>query len=1036
MTEANDEFRASGGCVVRAPVLPLRIVAQLSDGLTGDAAADLVIVDGRLRALVSDPVVREALFLASPSLDDRLDAWLAGKDDERTTRSVLSYVTRMAARSTPFGLFAGCVAGTVGDGETRLTLGGRAQLRRHTRLDFDYLARLVTDLEQNESTRGALRFVPNTSLYTAGGRLRLAEGRYDGNALRYRRVAIEDDEYLAATLARARDGATLAELAAALVDDEITVEEATEYVGELVASQVLVSELGPAVTGDEPTRALAAALRSDPATKHVGELLDGAQDALDRLDAAGVGDAPAEFRAIASSLEGAGTRVDMARLFQADLVLGGSDVHVGASLLEELRVAVRALHRLHPPASGDSELARFKSAFAARYEGAEVPLLEALDEEVGVGLGSTGSSADGQPLLPGPVIQGGGDGGMRVSASDLALMEMVVACARNGDAVLHLDDAALERLARRDAPPLPDAFAVHASLLDGDGTVYVFHASGPPGARMLGRFCHADPDLDALVRRHVAEEEALAADAHFFEIVHLPEGRIGNVLCRPVLRDYEVEYLGRSGALRERVLPATDLLVSLDGDRIRLRSATLGCELIPRNTTAHNLRSSRIALYRFLGALQGDGRAEAMSWRWGHLDALPFLPRVTVGTRAVLARARWRVRGDDLKELRDAVDPAARLAATRALAQRHGIPRWVALAEADHEIVVDLDAVTGAELVAFEAKRAPELTLVEVVGLDGAATSVDGAHAAEVIVPMVRTTPLPPAALPARANAPKVRRVFVPGEEWLSLKLYCGAATVDAVLREVVAPCVAATVEGAADRWFFLRYGDPDWHIRLRFHGEPERLTSEVLPALHASAAPLLADGRLHSIVADTYRREVERYGGPAGIEVFETISAADSDAALAIVGLTPGDDGLRQRWLYTALGLDRLLADLAIEVADRQRLVRQWRDGLASDIGASWTVHAGAVHRKDGRTLAALLEAQAGPAHAVFATRSAAVAPAVAALRDAEARGLLSESVERIAGSYTHMHANRMLRGAARVQELVLYDLLDRWYRRLASRS
>jgi thiopeptide-type bacteriocin biosynthesis protein len=35
-----------------------------------------------------------------------------------------------------------------------------------------------------------------------------------------------------------------------------------------------------------------------------------------------------------------------------------------------------------------------------------------------------------------------------------------------------------------------------------------------------------------------------------------------------------------------------------------------------------------------------------------------------------------------------------------------------------------------------------------------------------------------------------------------------------------------AVSSGLADSWFYIRYTDPDTHLRLRFHGSPERLTS------------------------------------------------------------------------------------------------------------------------------------------------------------------------------------------------------------------
>ena len=70
------------------------------------------------------------------------------------------------------------------------------------------------------------------------------------------------------------------------------------------------------------------------------------------------------------------------------------------------------------------------------------------------------------------------------------------------------------------------------------------------------------------------------------------------------------------------------------------------------------------------------------------------------------------------------------------------------------------------------------------------------------------------------------------------LKLYTGETAADAVLRELVGPIVGEALEtGAMERWFFVRYADPDRHLRLRFQGDPRRLHAETLPALQSAAA-------------------------------------------------------------------------------------------------------------------------------------------------------------------------------------------------------
>ena len=97
-----------------------------------------------------------------------------------------------------------------------------------------------------------------------------------------------------------------------------------------------------------------------------------------------------------------------------------------------------------------------------------------------------------------------------------------------------------------------------------------------------------------------------------------------------------------------------------------------------------------------------------------------------------------------------------------------------------------------------------------------------------------------------------------------------------------------------------------------------------------------------------------------------------------------------------------------------------------------------GAKFRKQRPKLEWLLkttadEAAESPLHPGFVAldeRSAKIAPAAAELGVArEGEKLLRRRSSSIAGSYLHMHANRLLRSEQRAQELVLYDFLVRLY-------
>ena len=199
-------FVSAGFFVARTPLLPFSELLDWTLGDVSDAPDAAPDRGARMRehllAVIQRPEVTEALFLASPDLQERIAAWRIDPGSEtgmRIGRSLARYFIRMCARPTPFGLFAGCTFGTVGS-RTRLRLESRERYRRHTRLDMDYLARLVAALDGDPAVRARLRYRANRSVYEASGRIRYVESRVEQRGRSHHLVAIDPSPYIRAAI--------------------------------------------------------------------------------------------------------------------------------------------------------------------------------------------------------------------------------------------------------------------------------------------------------------------------------------------------------------------------------------------------------------------------------------------------------------------------------------------------------------------------------------------------------------------------------------------------------------------------------------------------------------------------------------------------------------------------------------------------------------------------------------------------------------------------------------------------------------------
>lgn len=1051
-------FASAGFFAFRTPLLPFQELLRISDGveapranpseLEAALARDRARIRERVRRLLERPEVREALFLASPSLDAQLSRWYDDPDSEagrKVERTLVRYVARMSARATPFGLFAGCSVGTLG-GKSRIEIGQRSDYERHTRLDMSYLFALTEALQHSHEWRTALKYRPNSSLYEVAGRLRCIQGRLEGAARSYRLVSVEPTQYLRDTLSRARNGATVGDLASALHGDdaEIAIEEAEAYVHTLVDQQLLEAEIQPQITGEEPTGQLVHQLRASDRLKALGDCLDCARAAIEALDLAGVGQAPSRYRQIAGGLEALPAKVELARLFQVDLIKPAPHATLGTNVLDEVKHAILLMARLN--GRRDDALRGFKQAFIARYGGREVPLVEVLDEADGIGFDSSASEAS--PLLAGirylPPAES-----RRVSwdRREALLAQRLVPALERRQVEVQLDEDELAPLlgtAEEGVRSLPDSFAFAGSLvaassaaLDaGEFRIQFRGVLGPSGARLLGRFTHAEPRLAHYVVALLRHEEALNPDAIFAEIVHLPEGRLGNILVRPLLRKYEIEFLGRSGAEEANRLPITDLMISVTGDAVVLRSRRLNRRIIPRLTTAHNFSQRSLGIYRFLCSLQETAGAV---FGWGGLNEMPYLPRLVVG-KLVLALQTWRVDGEYLSGLAQ-TDQTARFTAVRSMRHERNMPRFVAVEDGDRSLPFDLDNALSVDAFAHLVKNRSAVKVTEVYPEfeQLCATGPEGRFNHDIVVPFTKLR-TPTVETQSTRRTSSLPRSMPPGSDWLYMKLYGGAATLDGVLCVLASAIRRARFAGAADGWFFVRYADPDWHLRLRFRGDPKRLREEVLPVLWHEASELHAAGRIWKVALDTYERETERYGGARAIALVERIFEADSVAVLAILEHLGGDEGLDARWRLCIRGVDQLLSDLSLTEAEKHKLVSRCEANLIRELRVDVRMKRefGIRFRDERVALDGLLD-QANDdrsgyqfAFKAFLERTTNVRPIAAALLEAVTS---RSAIEEIAASLVHMHCNRLLRSSGREHEVMIYYFLDRIYTSRAKR-
>lgn len=656
------------------------------------------IPDSELKEICRNPVFQEALYLASPNLHEEVRKWVcsekefSSKEYQKIKHTLLKYYSRISTRCTPFGLFSG-----VGLGLFNSVPATQASKKiRDTKLDMHFLVSLAQYFVQQTEIRTQLLFFPNNSIYKVGRKIRYVEYQYIEGKREYIISSAPVSQELQQVLHFSKQGRTIQEIAGILVNEDITKEEAEEYVEELISNQVLVSELEPNVSGNDFLDTIITVLNKIRTHDEVITLTT-IKNKLNELDRS-IGNPTRKYAEIENLIKTLHTEYDQKYLFQTDLYYK-NDYTLSGQWKKEIKKGISLLNKI-TSSQKHTLLEQFKKAFYDRFENREMPLAYVLDTEIGIGYKQNVASKGIHPYLedvPIPDSLQKKDLNFSLNPVQKILNEKLQEALTENLQVISLTDEDFEGFIEN-WDDLPDTISFMAEIISESENekLYIGNGGGSSAANLLGRFCSEKSEVRNLTKSIAQKEEMLRQaeygnDEIVAEIIHLPEARIGNIIRRPALRAYEIPYLAQSVLQVERQISVDDLYISVRNNTIVLRSKKLNKKVRPYLTNAHNYFTNTLPVYHFLSELNSENKRSELYFDWGSLNHIyHFLPRVEY-KNIILAKAQWKISEKDIASLENSAGKKEALTFLKVWRKKRKIPQWIQWVRSDNTLTFNLD---------------------------------------------------------------------------------------------------------------------------------------------------------------------------------------------------------------------------------------------------------------------------------------------------------------------------------------------------------
>lgn len=993
MDQEEPLFLPASFFMVRTPFLPIDDFFALLQG--SDIHASLLELFDR------EEYIREALAIASPSLYLSL---MARKDSKQSRSSLLKYFSRMTTRSTPFGIFSFISVGAFA--EAASAFFDLTKIHKKVRPDMEWQTNVVEQICTDPGHFPALSVFRNPLIFEAGGRAFLNYLRKNNVEDELKTISIRMSFLVQAIFEHAKKPIPIQDLQGQMIQSfpALDGEKVLGVIRQLVKQQFLCFTLFPSLLTESPFKDLLAKLSFVPSA--FSELKEIAAK-IENYQCTQAGQGEKQLLELQKTMQNV---AKAGNYLQVDAAYEAAEVTLPKEIGKELGEAAEVLWQISSQKSASGPLESYHKKFIEKYGiHRTIPLLELLDENGGLGVPESYARATPETI----------SGSRPNTLWDKWLKQQWAHCVREKRKEIVLDEKVLERTLKKGDKTKAilsfdlfcEVIARSSAKVDEKDYLLQISSHNLQGAASFGRFMDS---LGIAAKEKIAafyrEEEALEAGNAFAESSYFSfNPRHANVSIHSNMRKRTIDLASADG------IPVEEIFVGATLDRLYLTLKDHGQELI---ATAGNMLSPMMAPspIRFIRDVSMARHQRFYLFPWNDLHEHSYLPRVRF-KQVILSPARWKV---DLFSLDAAEKEALESLEKKFHAWREdwNVPRYVFIGDADQRILIDLDHPEDRQEMLRQISKGEETTFVEKIGQSEGqwVQSQKGRHLSEFVVPFLKNPKYslhrPLLNFPKSQPIPRHSRLKLPGSEWLFAKCYLDGSEDNRFLIDQCARFAESLYQQKIiTDWFFIRYADPKFHIRLRLKGEPEQIIGQAIPALHQWGHQLLEERHIREIIFSPYEREVERYGGEALIESAETFFHADS---LSVIELLRAIRGLKialAEEVVAALSLVDLLKGFYLDVKQQlhffssHEIAKNELAGFRSCKGALVS-YCNAIFNE---TLEEFSE-DGALLHSVFQKRKALIQEFARKMQEVGEKKELTTSPLLIQSSLLHMHCNRLL--------------------------